>query len=202
MAPRGRLRLGCISGLLFGVLVAAGVFALIAPWSFHIGDRWTPLLIWQGVGELRDSTGARYGLYAMFYPYPRGTGKLGGPSYHIGIKGNAKICTASGAVFPFALSGGIRGGWLNTDGSRMSLSIGEKTQTRPRRHFELVGYWKGPVLPLDDQKTMFMYFLPDGSLTPARSYTSPVPEKHAKVTLTWGSTADFDRLCSALAGPR
>ena len=202
MAPRGRLRVGCIGGLVLGLLVTAGVFAIIAPWSFHIGGRWTPLLIWQGVGQLRDSTGARYGVYAMFYPYPRGTGKLGGPSYHIGVKGSAKVCTASGPVFSFRLSGGLRGGWLNTDGSRMRLDLDEWPRTRPRRHFELVGYWQGATLPLDDQKTMFMYFLPDGSLTPARSYTSPVPEKHAKVTLAYGSTGDFERLCGELARSR
>ena len=198
MAPRGRLRLGCISGLVFCLLIVAATFAIIAPWSFHIGGRMTPLLIWQGVGRLQDSTGATYGLYAMFYPSPRSTSKLGGPSYHMGIRGSAKVCTAAGAVFSFRLGGGLRGGWLDTNGSRMNFYLDEWPRTKPRRHFELIGNWDGPVLPLDDQKSMFMYFLPDGSLTPARSYTSPVPEKHAKVTLAWGSTGDFEKLCGEL----
>jgi len=50
---------------LFGLLIfgVAGVYllaALTAPWSFHIGGRWTPLLYWSGSGkatyEKRDSS--------------------------------------------------------------------------------------------------------------------------------------------------
>ena len=64
--------------------------------------------------------------------------------------------------------------------------------------FDLSGSFSGPELAMDDQKSIFMYLQPDGKLTPTRSYTSPVPEKHATVTLQWGSEADFDRLCGEL----
>jgi len=45
-----------------------------------------------------------------------------------------------------------------------------------------------------------MNFRPDGTLTPSGSYTSPVPEKHATVTLAWGSESDFESLCASLRG--
>jgi hypothetical protein len=49
---------------------------------------------------------------------------------------------------------------------------------------------------------MFMNFRPDGALTPSGSYTSPVPERHATVTLVWGNESDFDSLCASLRGGR
>ena len=80
----------------------------------------------------------------------------------------------------------------------MRLNLGEKTNAKPKRHFNLNGSFHGPELPLDDNKSMFMYLQPDGKLTPTRSYTSPVPDKHATVTLQWGNEKDFDSLCGEL----
>jgi hypothetical protein len=89
------------------------------------------------------------------------------------------------------------GAWLDAEGHEMALGLTEPGAQRPRRHFQLVGAFHGADLAMDDEKSMFMYFLHDGTLTPARSYTSPVPEKHATVTLKWGTKADFDALCAS-----
>jgi hypothetical protein len=196
--PRTRRRFGCVGLLIFCAGVVLALYGLIAPWSFHIGDRWTPLVTWTGVGQLRDSTGAQYGLYASFFPYFRGTSRLGGGHDwpRCGLRGQAWVCTANGTKYKFDLRGQIYGAWLNSVGKELTLSLNEKPG---RRHFTLYGAFRGTELVLDDHKTMFMYFRPDGTLTPSGSYTSPVPEKHANVTLDWGSYSDFEAVCASLA---
>jgi hypothetical protein len=197
-------RLGCIGSLIFAFAVVFAVDALIAPWAFRIGGRWT-LLTWQGVGRLRDSTGQQYGLFVSFSPdlgySRRGGGVHVGPAMatpHFTLRGKALVCTAQGLRLPLDLRGDIYGAWRDVEGKLINFSLGERTNTKPKRHFSLYGSFQGTELAMDDHKSMFMYLLPDGKLTPARSYTSPVPEKHATVTLQWGNEADFDRLCGDL----
>jgi hypothetical protein len=197
-------RLGCLGSILFALGIMAGVYALLVPWSFHIGGRWTWTTSWSGVGELRDAQGMRYGLYLFFAPdIRRGSGPHVGqahPTPAVTLRGNATVCTSRGPKYPLGLYGTIYGAWADAEGKEIALDLREPRNSKPRRHFELDGAFRGSELPMDDQKTMFMYLMPDGYLTPARSYTSPVPEKHAKVTLTWGDATDFDRLCAAVAG--
>jgi hypothetical protein len=90
------------------------------------------------------------------------------------------------------------GAWASAEGKEMAVELREPGSGNLRRHFRLYGSFHGADLAMDDHKTMFMYFRPDGALTPVRSYTSPVPEKHATVTLQWGGRDDFDRLCAGL----
>jgi hypothetical protein len=176
----------------------AAVYALLAPWSFRIGGRWTPGA-WWGVGRLRDSTGAQYGLYVYFYPAFRGASRIGhDPFPRTGLRGRAAVCTAGGRQYAFDLRGQISGAWLDADGKQVSLSLSEPRALTIRRHFSLFGVWQGPNLVLDDHKSMIMYFRPDGTLTPAPSYTSPLPDKHANVTLSWGSQSDFESLCASI----
>jgi len=192
-------RLGCAGSL---ILLAAGVaafYAVLAPWSLRIGDRWTPGS-WRGTGTLRDSTGAHYGLYADFWPYFRGgTTRLGhAPFPHTALRGSAQVCTAGGRQYRFDLRGEIDGAWLHTNGAQMYLFLKEPAGSKIRRAFALAGVWHGRNLVLDDDKSMFMNFRPDGELTPSGGYTSPVPEKHATVTLRWGSRVDFESLCAGV----
>ena len=179
--------------------------ALLAPWSFHIGGRWTPMITWQGIGRLRDSSGKEYGLFLSFFPDlhrgRRGAGVHTGPARPTpqnDLRGSASVCTAEGLKLPFVLRGDIYGAWLDAEGKSINFDLSEKNGTRPKRHFSLYGSFHGPALAMDDHKSMFMYLQPDGKLTPTRSYTSPVPEKHATVTLAWGTQTDFDRLCGDL----
>jgi hypothetical protein len=192
-------RLGCMGTLLFALLLVAAVTAVISPWAYHIGGRWT-LAYWTGVGRLRDSNGSQYGLYVYFLPYARGGASRlpGQPWPRYSVRGDAKVCTANGAVYPMRLTGTLYGAYLDTNGSQLNFDLSEPRGPALRRHFGLYGTWQGPSLVMDDHKTMFMYFRPDGTLTPSGRYTSPVPEKHATVTLSWGSTGDFQSLCSKL----
>src|SRR6202012_391411 len=95
--PRGFRRLGCTGSLILCVLVAIGVTALLAPWAFHMGDRWTWNFTWRGVGQLRDFTGRPYGLYLSFYPdLHRGGGAHFGPATpqpRTSLRGQARVCT-------------------------------------------------------------------------------------------------------------
>jgi hypothetical protein len=198
-------RLGCIGSLVFALLLTVAVIALIAPWSFHIGGRWTPITMWQGVGRLRDSSGQVYGLSLSFFPdiqyRRRGGGVHVGPAFptpRTSVRGKAMVCTSQGLRIPFDVRGDMYGAWVNAEGKLLSLGLAEHSNDKPKRRFSLHGSFQGPELAMDDHKSMFMYLLPDGKLTPARSYTSPVPEKHATVTLQWGNETDFDRLCREL----
>jgi len=202
---RPRARFGCAGSLLFALGVVAAMYGLLAPWSFHIGGRWTPTTMWHGVGRLRDSTGAQYGLYVQFFPWLRRTGRTltRQPWPRTPLRGKASVCTAGGAKYPFDVTGQLAGAWLHTDGGQMTLALSEphgSTKSFLRRAFSLYGTWEGERLPLDDHKSMFMHFRPDGTLTPSGGYTSPVPEKHATVTLEWGNEAEFEALCSGLIG--
>ena len=47
--------LGCLGSLLAAVVVPMVAVTVITPWLFQIGERWTPLWRWDGVGRLRDS---------------------------------------------------------------------------------------------------------------------------------------------------
>ncbi|HTQ55995.1 MAG TPA: hypothetical protein VMI94_16115 [Bryobacteraceae bacterium] len=207
-AHRPKARLGCIGALVLAFVVCLGLYALLAPWSFHIGGRWTPVE-WQGLGRLRDSSGAEYGLYLYFFPYfsrARNAGISSSlapvwvhhPWPRQGVRGRGWVCTADGNTYQFDLRGQIYGAWLDTAGKEMTFGLQEKGNASPRRAFSLYGAWQGPNLVMDDRKSMFIHFLPDGTLTPARSYTSPVPERYAHVTLSWGRRRDFESLCASL----
>jgi len=198
--------LGCFGGLAFAVALALGLYALTVPWAFHIGGRWTPTTAWSGVGRLRDGNGNRYGLYLQFYPDVPSYGRRGGsvitgpshPTPQSALRGQASVCTAQGTIVPFDVHGYLYGAWSEIEGNEIDFWLAEPGKQKLRRHFELHGAFHGAGLPLDDHKTMLMYFRPDGTLTPAPSYTSPVPEKHATVTLQWGNTSDFEALCKTL----
>jgi hypothetical protein len=197
--PQGSC-LGCLGSLVGAVVVPAIIFVLIAPWIFHIGERWT-LGQWDGVGRLRDSAGLQYGVYLRLYPYVNIDHRNEGMSACCNLGGRAQVCTAGGAKYRFDLNGFIHGAWLHTEGSKVNLSLMELGRPKLPRQFDLFGVWRGPSLVLDDRKSMFIHFLPGGNLTPSPNYTSPVPDRHATVTLAWGSLGDFETICAGLGGP-
>jgi hypothetical protein len=202
MAARRRGCLGCLGYVFLGLGIAVATYAVIAPWSFHIGGRLTPHG-WWGVGRLQDSAGAQYGLYLSLTPnFHRRASKIGNEAWpRSALRGRGWIRTAFGTKYPLNMSGDLYGAWLDTDGKVVHLGLAERTGATTRRSFRLWGTWHGPDLVLDDHKTMFMNFRPDGKLTPSGGYTSPVPEKYARVTLRWGSYSDFESICSNLQKP-
>lgn len=114
------------------------------------------------------------------------------------LSGNARICTAGGTKYRFDLAGTISGAWLHTGGSKVTLALSESGHPKLPRQFHLAGIWRGPNLVLDDQKSMFVNFLPGGNLTPNPISSAPVPDKHVSVTVSWGSLSNFEAICASL----
>lgn len=114
------------------------------------------------------------------------------------------------AAFPMGWSwtaarlrgGGIRDVRADRDGSKLNFTLAEVGQPKLPRTFQLTATWRGPTLVLDDEKSMYMHFLPGGRLTPAPTYSSPVPDKHAHATIAWGTLDDFQAICNSLAAAR
>ena len=202
----GRLQLGCTGLLLLSLAIPLALFGLLAPWCFHIGGQFTPIY-WKGVGRLRTADGDQYGVYVYFAPWFN-SGR-GGAHFtagrkglaHNDLRGDGSVCTTQGARYQMRLSGDIYA-WLDTDGRETDLDLRETGSRRPRRGLRLYGIWRGPDLVMDDHKFMVMTYLPGGALALRKSYTSPLPEKYARITLTRGTLDDFERLCGDLRAGR
>jgi hypothetical protein len=172
-----------------------------APWAFHIGNRFTPLGQWDGYGPVRASNGGRYLLFTHLQGGVIARGGRPGCAFHGGcntLRGNAKLCTGSGRVYSFSLSGRVHG-WLTTDGSPTDivLSGGSPVPLPHGRVVAFQGTWRGPVLPIADTGNSFT-----GAFTQAgaiRKATSTAGAGTAQGTLRYGSTAAFDQACRALA---
>ena len=197
MAIRALRRLGCLGGLVFGVVVVLLVTAVLAPWSFHIGGRWT-LASWQGVGTLRTEAGDAYPVYIYFYPNFRSMSRLrlNGQRPTSGLRGNGWLCSAQGVTQKLDLSGTIYGTYLNTDGNQMGMRLLDarhyfRINAQQRRYFDLYGRWHGAELAMEDDGGWERGFHPDPHN----------PKERAKVTFSWGSYGDFKKMCDAAAIP-
>jgi hypothetical protein len=198
-----RKRRGCLFNLfrllaivVFGLAVAYGVVVVTAPWSRHIGGRWTPFLTWHGYGELLAKSGTEYPLYINFYPSSHFSQlRLQGLRPTGGLQGSGWLCTAPGVSQRLDLSGTIYGGWRSTDRSLMSFRLLEYRMFNAvtgRGFFDLRGRWQGPKLEMDERGD-------HGEL--GAPFRSGLRIDHASVTLSWGSYSDFKELC-ARAGAR
>jgi len=58
-------RLGWLKGLLALVIAFFVVEVAVNPWTFHIGDRFTPLMTWDGYGTVQASNGGHYLLFTQ-----------------------------------------------------------------------------------------------------------------------------------------
>lgn len=191
------LRLGCLGALAFGCVVVLLVTAVLAPWAFHIGGRWTPGF-WQGVGTLRNDSGDAYPLYIYFYPNFRSMSRLrlNGQRPTSGLRGMGWLCSAQGETQLLNLSGTIYGTYLNTDGNQTGFRLLDYWRPfginpQVRRYFDLYGRWHGPELVMEDTGGWERNFHPDPHDSKERE----------KVTFTWGSYWDFKKLCDAAAIP-
>lgn len=178
-------------GLFACIALLYAVFALISPWAFHIGGRWTPLLYWTGSGRL-VTKGGTYPLYIMIYPSSRGgsTLRLDGLRPAGGLHGSGWLCTARGVTVPLDLTGTIYGGWRSTDGSLMEFRLLERNSASQqligsgyRGYFDLFGYWHGPELTMNDRGEW------------SSKFRSGLKIEHASVTLTSSSWSDFQAAC-------
>ena len=187
-------RRGCLSTL-FGLIVIGGVLyavvVAIAPWSLHIGGRWTPLFIWQGSGKLVTKGGAEYPLYVSFFPSAHMSRlHLDGQRPTGGLQGDGWLCTSPGVTQRLKLTGTIYGGWRSTEGSIMSFRLLEPKifdVGQKQGYFDLTGRWQGPQLVMDERDRY------------AGQFRSGLRIEHASVALDWGSYSDFKAACAGMA---
>src|SRR5262245_9940143 len=172
-----------------------------APWAFPCGGRFTPLGQWDGYGPVQASNGGRYLLFTHLQGGVIAHGGRPGCAFHGGcntLRGSAKLCTESGLVYSFSLSGRLHG-WLTTDGSLTSISLsgGSPVPLPAGLVVALHGTWHGPALPVAST---------DGSFTEAFTRTGAVRKAAsaaragtASGTLRYGSATAFGQACHALA---
>jgi hypothetical protein len=173
------------------------MFALVAPWSFHIGGRWT-LGFWQGIGTLQTESGGAYPLYVYFYPGFRGMSRLrlNGQRPTNSLRGMGYLCAAQGVTQRMDLTGDIYGTYLNTDGNQAGFRLLDWRQPfrinyQNQRYFDLLGRWNGPELVMQD----------DGAWERNFQHDPQHSKVDAKVTFNWGSYGDFKKLCDATVIP-
>ena len=193
-----RARRGCLTKLfslllvgILGVALLYGLVAITAPWSFHIGGRWTPFLTWHGYGELQTKDGNRYPLYVSFFPSSHSSRlHLEGLRPTGGLQGSAWICTSPGVTQYLDLSGTIYGGWRSTDDSLIGFRLLEHKIINTggyRGFFDLRGRWQGPKLVMDERGDHGKVGSP---------FRSGLRVDYARVTLGWGTYSDFKNLCA------
>src|SRR5689334_16112654 len=112
--------------LIFAVVLSIP-YAIMNPWALHIGGRSTPGRQWDGLGQIQASNGGRYVLYA----HVEGGAPLDSVrrSSHGGfhgksdnLHGTAELCTQSGAVHTFKLTG-VVDGWWTSDGAPTTIDL-------------------------------------------------------------------------------
>jgi len=190
---RGCGCLGSVTGLI--VLVTA-MLVLLNPWSLHMGGRWTPALIWHGVGTLHSSTGATYGFYLELWPY-MSSGRRGGGGYYDGHKnmeGRAKICTPQGGIYPMTVSGYLKNTWLDADGKPITFYLRSPKDAPTKLNIDLYGSWQGQELALEDKGNMAMSFSADGN---AKGYLHGVnaPAENTTGQLLYAGESEFASVC-------
>jgi hypothetical protein len=197
MPSRPWQRLGCFGALVFGLVLVLALTALLAPWAYHIGGRWTPAM-WWGFGKLRTTAGDEYPLFIYFFPNVRTTSRLrlNGQRPTSGLSGSGWLCSAQGVTQRLDLSGDIYGAYLNTDGNQMEIRLLDarrpfRVNPQSRRYVDLLGRWHGGELVMQDNGGWERGFHPDPH----------DPKERAAVTFTWGSYSDFKNLCDATAIP-
>jgi hypothetical protein len=185
-----------VFGLLVCLLVVYAVVALLNPWALHIGGRWTPWLYWTGSGRLVTKTGS-YPLLVTLFPAKHSSRlHVDGLRPTGGIRGNALLCTSPGVTQELDLSGTIYGGWWSTEGSLMDFRLLEHRSAHgvivgdsKRGYFNLLGYWHGAQLSMNDRGEW------------STPFHSSLRIEHASVTLEPGSKADFNAACASMSSP-
>jgi len=181
---------GCFGSVSGAILFILAISLLLNPWAVRIGGRWTPALTWHGVGKLRSSSGANYGLFlelSFNMPGRRSRGK--------NLQGKAMICTPQGDIYPLNVDGYLKRAWLDTDGKPVTFYLSSVPNAQPKLKFELLGSWQVQELILDDKGSMAMSFARDGN---AKGYLqgSNAPQESATITLHYATQDEFSSVCA------
>jgi hypothetical protein len=182
--------IGCLSYLI-GVTIAAFLVTLFFhPWAFYMGGRFTPSRSWEGIGAIRSSTGAQYGLFLhLSYYGARGSDR--------NLDGYAVLCNPQGRVFKYNVYGWVEHVWLYTEGKHTRLDFWKMKGEAVDTHFHLQGRWQNGALLLEDQGSLGIPFRADGSVHPKGAFNpSPIKNEKAAVIVTKGARFDFDEMCS------
>ncbi len=177
-----------LAGVLLAILIGLGM-ALIVPWAFHIGGRFTPLWTWTGTGELLTKGGKQRRFFVSLHPASSMSRlRLDGLRPSSGLGGSACLCTAPGKFQYLRLSGTIYGAWLSTENSLLQFRLIEQTlidvgQARAG-YFDLYGRWRGQQLVMDDRGEA------------SHPFRSGLRVEHASVTLDWSSLWSCSNLCA------
>jgi hypothetical protein len=204
--PTKRGCAGCLAqsflALCFGLLVAALVVAIVAPWGFYLGGKFHLLATWQGWGTVHEPEGD-YVVFVRIFPRTRGNRGLylSGPS----VQGSGAICSPHGEMYSgLRLTGGFanKGIGLNTDGQPISLGIAERlnflgTNSRTRLNVGFRGAWNNPNLVMDDRGSLRTMFNADGTMFTGESGKRPSHSEPVAVTFHEGSRDDFEAACAA-----
>ena len=203
MEARRRGTWGWFHLLLLVVFLLLVVGVGLTPWAVHIGGRSTPSEQWDGFGAVEASNGGKYVLFThleagMLWDSAgsRRGGALGGRDL---LHGTAQLCTESGVTHTFKLTGTVKS-WWTTDGARtvVDLTGGAPTRLPSGWVVALHGAWRGPALELASPDNSFTeVFTPRGAI---RHVTSTADAGTARVTLQYGSEAEFAAACRALQG--
>jgi len=196
----GKKRAGCgCLGSIGGAMVLIFVVTiLINPWALHMGGRWTPALVWHGVGKLQSSSGANYGLFLEVSPFLR-HGRHGGMGGGSNLTGTAKICTPQGDVYPLTVSGSLKRAWLDADGKSVTFYFSSLKGAATPLKFALLGAWQGQELVLEDRGNMAMSFAPDGR---AKGYLKGTnsPKENTTGSLHYATESEFTAACNGKNG--
>ena len=195
--PR-KARHGCVvqvlGALVLGVVVLAGVMAIVAPWGFFMGGHFHIIPQWTAWGQMHSRIAGDYALLVSFSPR---TGKGLGPTH---VSGNAWLCTPRGEKFNLRLAGDfqnphgtdLQGKTAHLYANNYSTFSGS---TAPSLDFR--GRWDNPDLVLDDGGSLNRAFDPGGVLVTNR-HARPYQQEVTPLTLHEGSNADFKAACAAL----
>jgi hypothetical protein len=204
--PRPGLLAGRLPRLIklgFVAVVAVTALNLLTPpWVFHIGNRFTPATRWDGYGAVRTSNGGHYVLYVHLQGGlnisrygPGGCDEVSGCS---NLRGSARLCTAAGTAYAFALDG-VVSTWWSTDGAPVFLTLRPSPPNSLPGGFVFVftGIWRGTRLPLANKDNSFTeVFAPGGGVNWASSTRNT---GRAATTLRAGTSKEFAAACHALA---
>jgi hypothetical protein len=172
--------------LVLGVVVLYVVVGIAAPWAFHIGGRWTPLLYWSGSGTLVTESGT-YPLYVSFFPSSSFSRlRLDGLRPTGGVQGSGWLCVPHGKPQYLELGGTIYGGWSTTANSVIHFRLLEQRLInvgQRQGYFDLYGRWQGQELVMDDRGR------------PGNTFRSGLKIDHASVNLAWGFYWSFRNVC-------
>jgi len=173
------------------------VLVLLNPWALHMGGRWTPALMWHGIGNLQSTTGAKYGLFLEVTLYVRSGRRSIGSGNN--LSGTAKLCTPQGEIYPLTVSGHIKRVWLDADRKPLTLYFRSAKDAQPRLNFELLGSWEGQQLVLEDRGNMAMSFAPDGH---AKGYLRGTnsPGENTTGIVHYATENEFATVCNSKSG--